>query len=753
MKQWNYRTLRIKTHTAYAMALLALATGSLFAGNAPPQTQPAYTNQLAGEKSPYLLQHAHNPVDWYPWGDEAFAKAARENKPIFLSIGYSTCHWCHVMERESFEDPQVAKLINEHFVAIKVDREERPDVDAVYMQFVIALTGDGGWPLTVFLTPDRKPFFGGTYFPPEDRDGIPGLTRVLNGVASAWAAKHDQVVASANQLSQKLKDSAAVVHQGRLRPKLLDQAFDGFREQFDVHLGGFGNAPKFPRPVAINFLFHYYRRTGDKTALDMGLKTLRAMAAGGICDQLGGGFHRYSTDERWFLPHFEKMLYDQAQLAQSYLDAYQLTHDPQFADVARGILDFVLRDMTGSEGQFYCAQDADSAIAPGPDAKKAEGAYYVWTADEIQAALGASDAATFNYRFGVVPAGNVTSDLRGELQGKNVLYQAHTIEETAAQFQMHPERIVATLNQAKQTLLRIRDARPRPARDDKALAGWNGLMISAMARGGAVLSEPRYTAAAVRCAQFLQTHLLDSTTHRLHRSWLNGADATDGFLDDYAFNIQGFIDLYEGTFDIHWLQLAIDLQKKQDELLLDAQSGCYFQSGQSDVNVPFRLKDEEDNAQPAGNSIAALNLLRLGQMTDDQKRTEQARKVLEANAAQIERSPTQLPQMLVAYDFDQSSPVQIVLVARADAPDTLLMLQEINRRYIPDHVLLLDDAGESGKFFAAHVQAIKAMSMLDGKATAYVCRHYACERPVNDPQKLAAALDQIPAPALKMEGQ
>ena len=722
---------------------LLLAT-ALACGSRAGETQP-FTNHLAGERSPYLLQHAHNPVDWYPWGADAFEKARQQNKPIFLSIGYSTCHWCHVMERESFENPEVAKLINENFVAIKVDREERPDLDAVYMQFVTALTGEGGWPMTVFLTPDRKPFFGGTYFPPEDRDGIPGLKRILPGVHSAWTSKHENVLNSADQLTRKLKETAGVAHPGQLKPAVLEQALEAFRTEFDVHHGGFGDAPKFPRPVVLNFLFHAYARTGDAAARDMALQTLRAMAAGGMHDQLGGGFHRYSTDERWFLPHFEKMLYDQAQLASSYLDAYQVTGDRFFAEVARDVLDYVLRDMTGPEGQFYCAEDADSAADAAEPGSKREGAFYVWTADDIRAALGNADAALFAYRFGVEDKGNVERDPRGEFKGRNVLFDAHSVADVAAKFGRPEAQVRDLLATSARKLLAVRAARPRPARDDKSLAGWNGLMISALARAGAALDEPRYTRAATRGAEFVAARLLDTKTGRLTRRWRDGHADVPGFLDDYAFYTQGLLDLYESGFDPRWIELASALQQKQDELFRDEKAGGYFESSSEDANVLIRLKEDDDNAEPAAVSVAALNLLRLGQVTGNAALRDRAEKTFGSVASQLGRAPTSMPQMLVAYEFRLSKPRQIVLAGKLDSPDTHAMLDEINSRYLPDKVLLLADGAEAQKRLSEHLPMLQSPTAIDGRTTAYLCENNACQLPTTDASKLARLLDGMKA--------
>lgn len=732
-----------KTTIDAVLMMIAVAILSVLvrADESIPQTQPAFTNHLAGSKSPYLLQHAHNPVDWYPWGNEAFEKAKRENKPIFLSIGYSTCHWCHVMERESFENPEVAKLINDNFVAIKVDREERPDIDAVYMQFVTAISGTGGWPMTVFLTPDLKPFFGGTYFPPETRDGIVGLKALLPRVHDAWADKHETVLNSANGLAMKLKQIAAAGKMGQLDLALLDHAFDAFRSEFDVHQGGFGTAPKFPRPAVLDFLFHYYNRTGDQSARDMALQTLRAMAAGGIHDQLGGGFHRYSTDDHWFLPHFEKMLYDQAQLAGSYLDAYQITHKEIYADTARDILDYVLRDMTGPDGQFFCAEDADSAADDGQAQPKSEGEYYVWAADRIRDVLGKEPAAIFAYRFGVVDGGNIEHDSRGELRGKNVLYQAHTLAETASQFHTSESKIAEALDAAKVKLLEARGRRPRPMRDDKTLTAWNGLMISALARGGAILHEPRYAKAAVRAAEFVQSNLFEKKTHRLMRRWRQGDAEIAGFLPDYAFYIRGLLDLYQASADVHWLKLAIDLQSAQDAQFWDADGGAYFQAA-DDPSVIVRLKEDEDGAEPAGNSVAAMNLLRLSEITDRPELREKAGKIFAAFAAQMNQSLAGMPEMLAANDFASDKPRQIVLAGAIGSATVRSMLDQINARYLPNSIVLFADGADGQHFLGQRLPFVRAMTSRQDRATAYVCENYSCNLPTDDPAKLGQLLDR-----------
>jgi len=693
-------------------------------------------NRLALEKSPYLLQHAHNPVNWYPWGDEAFAKARKENKPVFLSIGYSTCHWCHVMEAESFSDPAVAKLINDNFVPIKVDREERPDVDRVYMTFVQATTGGGGWPMTVFLTPDRKPFFGGTYFPAEDKDGMTGLKTLLPNVAKAWAKDHEKIVASADQITRALKRATAApaTQPGEVNPAAPRSAFRQYKLEFDPAHGGFGQAPKFPEPAALDFLFRYYARTGSAPARDMALQTLRAMAAGGIHDQLGGGFHRYSTDARWFLPHFEKMLYDQAQLADAYLDAWQITHDPAFAGTARDILDYVLRDMTGPAGQFYCAQDADSPIAADQPDKRAEGRFYVWTAKRIEQVLGKDASPVFEYCFGVKPEGNVVVDPRGEFTGRNVLFAAHTVEEAAMQFGKTPPATAVILRECREKLFDARRARPHPRLDDKTLVAWNGLMISAFARAGVALDEPRYSQAAAKAAGFIWSNLYDAKTHRLTRRWRDGQAQVGGFLSDYAFLIQGLLDLYESNLDIRWLKWAIDLQTQQHALFWDEASNGYFDSAGGDASIlPLpRTKENSDNAEPAGNSVAALNLLRLSQMTDDKALHEEAAKTMRAFAGRIGQSPTALPLMLAAYEFSKANPRQIVLAGKPDAPDTRAMLHAIGGQFLPDKIILGADGAAGQQFLSAKMDFLRGVNPIDGKATAYVCQGYVCQQPTHD---------------------
>lgn len=707
--------------------------------------ESAHTNRLAHEKSPYLLQHAHNPVDWYPWGEEAFAKARRENKPIFLSVGYSTCHWCHVMAHESFENKEIAAIMNREFVNIKVDREERPDVDRVYMTFVQATTGSGGWPMSVWLTPDLKPFVGGTYFPPEERYGQPAFKKVLERIATAWKEDHDKIVEQGSRIVEALRESqSAAPGEGKITGSVLDAAYKQIDRSYDPKEGGFGTAPKFPRPVTLNFLTRFYARdpksdTG-KHALDMALFTLRKMAAGGMHDHIGGGFHRYSVDRYWHVPHFEKMLYDQAQLANAYLDAFQIKKDKEYESVARDILDYVARDMTSKEGGFFSAEDADSPVAAGADrghTKTAEGAFYVWTKKEIDDALGDS-AEVFDFHYGIQAHGNAPegSDPHDEFRGKNIPIERHTIAETAERFKKSEPEIARLLKQSREKLFAIRAKRPRPHLDDKIIAAWNGLMISAYARAAQILDDPRYLEIAVRATNFLRNNLYEEKSKLLYRSYREGRSNIEGFADDYAFVVQGLLDLYEASFDVEWLKLASDLQATQDRLFFDEKNGGYFSSSGRDDSVFVRMKDDNDGAEPAASSIAALNLLRLSQIYDDPKTAERAKKTIDAFATILSQFHSGMPQMLVAVGNSLGKPRQIVIAGKRDSPETKALLKEVHRHFLPNTVVILADGGEGQKYLGERNEALRAMTPIDGKPAAYVCENFTCKAPVTDPKAL-----------------
>ena len=681
-----------------------------------------HSNRLAREKSPYLLQHAHNPVDWYPWGEEAFAKARAENKPIFLSVGYSTCHWCHVMERESFENDAVAVVLNRDFVPVKIDREERPDIDRIYMLYVQSTTGGGGWPMSVWLTPELKPFYGGTYFPPSGRYGRPGFIQVLGQISGAWQQQRERLIETADSTIAQLGEYAAT---GGATPELrleaLDSCYHALRRSFAAKLGGFGSAPKFPRPVTLNFLFRYFARTGEEEARDMALVTLREMAKGGMHDQLGGGFHRYSVDEYWFVPHFEKMLYDQAQLAASYLDAYQLTAGRQYLDIARDIFEYVLRDLRHPDGGFYSAEDADSAVDPAHPQQKSEGAFYIWSADELKSLLGEDRAASFARAFGVRPNGNVDNDPHNEFTGLNILYQAGG-----------PDSAAPALNECREVLLAARNQRPRPHLDDKVLAAWNGLMISAFARGAQVFAatDPdaaaRYRDAAEQAWRFVMKQLYDPATRTLFRRWRDGERAVKGFLDDYSAMLQAHLDLYETTFEASYLEMARCFADAMLERLEDKLDGGLY-SAEAGADQVLRLKEDYDGAEPAGNSVAAEALLRLSDYAQDGRYRESALRILRTFSSRLNDQPLTLPRMLCAWMDELAPKRQVVLAGPAPAP----FLTELRRRFEPHlRVFVNPQSGPLGQ-----------MQPIDGATAAYVCENYACQLPVTGVDELSRLLD------------
>jgi uncharacterized protein len=698
--------------------------------------QPS-TNRLVHEKSPYLLQHAHNPVDWFPWGEEAFAKARKENKPIFLSVGYSTCHWCHVMEHESFENPEIAAILNRHFVAIKVDREERPDVDRVYMLFVQSTTGSGGWPMSVFLTPRLQPFLGGTYYPPEDRYGRPGFGTLLQRLAGIWQQQQDKVIDQGQQFTKALNDALAKKVSepaGSVRVEWLETAYRQIASGFDPDEGGFGSAPKFPRPAQFHFLLRYWARTGSNTALDMTLFTLRKMAAGGMYDHLGGGFHRYSVDERWHVPHFEKMLYDQAQLVSIYTEAYQITRDALFAQIVDETLSYLVRDLAAPEGGFYSAEDADSLPSPTASEKK-EGAFYVWTDSEINAVLSADESLVFRRSYGVEKAGNVRaeSDPHGELSGQNVLFRQNDTELVAKLTGKSESEVEKLLASAREKLFRTRSQRPRPHLDDKIITAWNGLLLSALARAYQVFRNPTHLQLAQKAAGFLRDQLYSG---RLLRSYRQGPSAVPGFAEDYAFLIQGLLDLYETDFDYEWLRWSIDLQREFERRFADP-AGGFFNTEGSATDILFRLRDDHDGAEPSANSVAAMNLIRLSRILGRTDFEASARRVISSFQEMLERHPVTMPQMLSAADALLADPLQIVIATRNLADDPLLRIAQV--AYHPRRILLL--GGESE--LAQQVPELRGMDLIDGRSAAYVCRNFTCELPITEPKALAEKLAEI----------
>ncbi len=685
-----------------------------------------HTNRLANETSPYLLQHADNPVHWMPWGEEAAARAREENRLIFLSIGYSTCHWCHVMARESFENPETARLLNEHFVSVKVDREERPEVDALYMAFVQASTGAGGWPMSVWLTPELKPVVGGTYFPPHDGHGRPGFPTVLRHLAEAWHKNAQRLREQGDRVMAALAEGAQGVESGGTFPGVERAAAAAlhFSRAFDPVEAGFGDAPKFPRPAVLHFLLRESAATGRDEPRAMVLQTLTAMARGGMHDHLGGGFHRYSVDAAWRVPHFEKMLYDQAQLACAYLEAWQGTGVEEHAAVVRSTLDAVLGDLRLPGGAFASAEDADSVVA-GDETRHAEGAFYVWTRQEILDVLGPEQGAAFCQDHGVLERGNVPAgaDPHGELTGKNVL-------------RLIPGAQASAWVEARRRLGEVRARRPRPHRDDKVLTAWNGLTISALARAGAVLGEERYLAAAKGAAEFLQDHLV-AGDGGLRRCWCEGRLSPHGYADDHAFLIQGLLDLYEARGDIRWLQWADHLQSEMDRHFLDGRDGLYFTAAAGDPLVPVRLKPDHDGAEPSANSVAALNLLRLGAMLDDPGRIDAGRRILSSSAPALERFAAALPQMLVAWRFSLRPPAQAVLTG--DSGEASPLARALHRPYHPDKVVLWLDRDEGRAWLQARVPRLAAFPPA-GPAQLHWCEDFVCRAPVQDEAGVALVM-------------
>jgi uncharacterized protein YyaL (SSP411 family) len=716
-------------------------------------------NRLTHETSPYLLQHADNPVEWYPWGEEAFAAARTRDRPIFLSIGYSTCHWCHVMAHESFENDAIAALLNEHFVSVKLDREERPDVDRVYMAYIQALTGHGGWPLSVFLTPELKPFYAGTYFPPEDRQGRAGFPTVLRAIARGWREERSQFADESNRVASALLERAAeaAVPAGTVGTlaeaagAAFEKAYRYYAESFDARHGGFGGAPKFPRPANLAFLLRCAALQGLDTeagreATGMVTRTLAAMARGGIHDHVGGGFHRYSVDEEWFVPHFEKMIYDQAQIAICALEAWQASGDERPAWLARGIFDYVLRDMTDAEGGFHSAEDADSPAGDG--AESAEGAFYVWTQAEIRHVLG-SDAAFAIEHFGIRPEGNVppSRDPQGEFTGKNILAQTGSLAETAKRFGIEPQAANDLLVSCLGRLFAARAERPRPHRDDKVVAAWNGLMISALARASVVpaesLSDARgtYLSAALRAAAFAERELGGGPGALPRRSWRRGKASGPGFAEDCAFLVQAWLDLYEATFDVAWIERALALQKTMDSHFWDAEKGGYFSSAAGAPDVLVRLKEDYDGAEPAAGSIAALNLFRLSALAGDEGLREKGRRTLSALRGRWEDAPHAMPQLLCAFESALEPPRHIVVTGNPSSPAFAALAAVIWERLGPQRTLIaLDGVPGARDWFSARSPWMATLGAREPGPTVYVCEAFTCRAPARTVSELRKIL-------------
>jgi uncharacterized protein YyaL (SSP411 family) len=699
-----------------------------------PDGTPTYTNRLFLESSPYLRQHAHNPVNWYPWGDEAFATAKRLGRPVLLSVGYSTCHWCHVMEEESFEDVEIARFLNEHYIVIKVDREERPDIDAVYMSAVQKLTGGGGWPMTVWLTPERKPFYGGTYYPPRDGDrGIKfGFLTLLQKLEGAYRERPQEVADSAESLARSIETSLSNTSaMGDLptAPVLRLAAAEAARDFDPIH-GGTKRAPKFPSNVPSRFLLRYHRRAGDAQALKVVTVTLEKMAAGGIYDHVGGGFHRYSTDAEWLVPHFEKMLYDNALLAVTYLEAYQVTGRPDFAGVTREILRYVERDMTSPEGGFYSATDADSLA---PNGRREEGWFFTWTPAEIEATLGAERARAVAAYYGVTAQGN--------FDGRNILHISEPLAVAANRLGLEPGTLASRIEESKRLLYEARAKRPAPLRDEKILASWNGLMISAFARAAFILGDERYAQVASRAADFILNHMRENG--RLLRSYKDGKAHRAGYLDDHAFLIAGLLDLYEATNDSRWLGEAIALDGVLEKHFEDSQGGGYFMTADDHETLLAREKPGYDGAEPSGNSVQALNLLRLHEWTTDDRYRQRAERTLRAFGTLVSAAPDAMSEMLLAVDFNLDVTKEIVIVTPNSRSDAETLLAPLRTAFVPNRVITVASEGGNLKQQARFVPLLEGKEARGGKATAYVCKKRVCDLPTSDPDQFARLLREV----------
>lgn len=684
-----------------------------------------HTNRLIREKSPYLLQHAHNPVDWYPWGPEAFEKAQSENKPIFLSIGYSTCHWCHVMESESFNDAEAAQLMNEVFVSIKVDREERPDIDQVYMRVCHMLNGRCGWPLNIIMTPDKKPFFAGTYLPKVSRFGMTGLVDLTGRVKDLWKSEKEKLLGSADQIAGALRQPLHDSPGEGLGESDLKAAYKELVQRFDKENGGFGSAPKFPVSHDILFLLRYSGRTGDKGALDMAEKTLKAMRKGGIFDHIGFGFHRYSTDSKWLVPHFEKMLYDQALLAMAYTEAYQATRKEEFKNTVKEIFTYVLRDMAAPAGGFYSAEDADS--------EGEEGKFYLWTDEQVRQTLGEKEAGFAINVYNIEKGGNFTEQGLGTIQktGNNIPYLKEHPRKIASSLKISEKETEKRLEAAREKLFAVRKKRIHPLKDDKILTDWNGLMIAALAKGAQVLDEPAYIEAAKRAADFILRHMQQSDGRLLHR-FRDGQAAISAYGDDYAFMIWALIELYETTFEIFYLQKAIELNSAFIKHFWDDKKGGFYFTADDSENLFVRNKEIYDGAVPSGNSVAMMNLLRLARMTADPELENKAAYLMKAFSRGVRLRPSAYTQLMTAVDFGTGPSYEVVIAGDLTSKDTKTMLKALRTEFIPNKVVLFRSIREKSPGITNLAGFTKYYKDIDGRATAYVCMNYKCELPTTD---------------------
>lgn len=684
-------------------------------------------NRLIFEPSPYLQQHARNPIDWYPWGEEAFAKAVAEGKPIFLSIGYTTCHWCHVMEHESFEDEEVAKVMNENYVAIKVDREERPDIDEVYMSFTMAMTGSGGWPMSVIMTPDtKKPFFAGTYFPKTDMPGRPGLISILTRIGQLWDEEQDKVVSEADRVTEVIRqhlDTKVGEMPGEAEFK---KAFDYFTQSYDADYAGFGTSPKFPVPPNISYLLRFHHRTGEDKALEMASRTLKEMRKGGMYDQVGFGTHRYSTDRKWLLPHFEKMLYDQALIAIANLEAYQITQDEFFANTVREIFTYVLRDMTSKTGGFYSAEDADS--------EGEEGKFYVWRPEQVIEIAGDEEGKLFNRIYNITEEGNFIEEATREATGTSIPHLTKTIEEWAVELKEDAPVLRARLDATREKLYAHREGRIHPQKDDKILTDWNGLMIAAFAKGAQILDSEEYRNAAVKAADFVLETLRTEDGRLLKRYRLGEAGLT-AHLEDYAFMTWGLLELYETTFETRYLKEAIALTEETIEHFWDGEEGGFYMTAEDSEELLLRTKKLYGGAIPSGNAVSALNLIRLYRMTGEETFQSHFVDLLEAFGGELNQNPSQFPMVMQAIDFHMGPSKEIVIAGDPEAADTQAMLSALRKPFLPNKVVLLRPPGDDPEI-AKLAEYTRTQVARGGAATAYVCENFACQLPTTDITKM-----------------
>ncbi|MFC2165643.1 thioredoxin domain-containing protein [Acidobacteriota bacterium] len=703
------------------------------------EEQHKHMNNLVNETSPYLLQHSHNPVNWYPWGEEALAKAKTEDKPIFLSIGYAACHWCHVMERESFENEEIAAILNEHFVSIKVDREERPDLDEIYMTAVVALSGSGGWPMSVFLTPDLEPFFGGTYFPPEDRYGRIGFKNLLHVIQEKWTngAEREKIGKDAQMIIRFIRDqnSVAVVSSGdeQIDKDLLTDAIHGLENSYDSQWGGFGGAPKFPNANAIALLLRDYHHTDRKKSLAMAVQTLDKMYEGGMYDHLGGGFHRYSTDREWLVPHFEKMLYDNAQLAVVYIEAYLVTGKERYARVAHEIFDYEMSTMTNREGGIFSTEDADS--------EGMEGIFYLWTYTNVEKALGKADVDLFARFYALKKEGNFSSH-EAYHKGLNILHLPESPDAVAEELQMDTGQLVNKISSMQKKLFKIREKRIRPGLDDKIITSWNSLMVTAYARGYQVFQKNAYLKAAERAAQFLNDKMR-TKEGKLLRTHRNGKSKFFAYLEDYAYTARAFLDLYEASLNPKWLEVSQELVEEMIAQFWDKQSASFFSTSHLHRNLIVRAKADHDQAVPSPSGVALMTLLRLSKLLNEKDYFELALKALEANLPLIKRSPKAYLSLLACVDFVLYPPKEIAIIGRREAEDTQALLLAVNSQFIPHKIVAFFDPDQSEKnLLIKKIPLLEGRDLLGGKATAYVCENYVCKLPVTSPKELLSQLSE-----------